>query len=828
MADQIADVAEVIYYVEDAASPMTIVKPASFMPSQVLVFIIAQDAPLGLADLTGPPGWVDKGNYNDAGGGSSGRVWVHPYNAADPNTWDFGYSVGAGCVGALARIVGADTTPVITVVSSINTHNSGTATSPDITPAGINDLLLNTIAAVCTGGIAFVETDPPGSTNLGQIQLLDLYVAIALASKQLTDGNSTGTKTWSNLTPANSAGGTFSIVIKSSGFIDPDPPPNPPPPLVPPWMMRQLISGRSQPLLGGQRTPVIKEKLSNGASNANFTLTTAATTAVDDILVLFHGNNFYTAAGLVAPTGTAGTWNPEVTADNGTNNTHMKIWTRKVTVGGAQTVTCARAIDEEHTAHLFVISGADTVTFVDGTATGNVGASSTTHVSPSATPTTTNGLYLTAVQSAALGVYTIPSTFGMTKQAQVDVGGICSSASGAEVLGNNSATGTRTWTNTVAGNFAACSIVIKAPQDVTAPTSTNCNAECATFTLAGQDAVNTIAATSEAATYTLAGQDATVTTVTGTSAIAEAATFTIPAQDATTTILTNAEAPSIALAGQDATLSIQPPAIEGTLTVASQDATPAVGVNAEGPSFTLAALDATVVTGTLVNPAEGAFTLTGQDATSNVGPNAESALWSLVAQSPAVSLGVSTEVAPFTTTAQDATNTIAPNAEVASFTLSALDAIISTSSAVNCAAQTATISFAANDAVDSIAATAEASTLTFTAQDAASAIGTPAGVATLTMVAQDASLNVQPLAQSADVSLSALNLSALIAFVSDYAAFSIAVQVVAVTTATYGWPLTVGKPSTLAVVKVGTPTNVSVVNVGAPTTIKVVSVGTPY
>lgn len=780
-----ADVAEVVYYNEDATSPLTVAKPAAFTPGQLLVLTIVQDAPSALGDLTGPPGWADEGNYNDVSGNSSGRVWSHVYDAADPSTWDFGYNAGADIAAVLYRIIDPDTTPVIIVTSSVTYGGTGSFDAPSVTPTLANDLLIR-ILGLRNNGSPMTLSSPVGMTPRGQDQVAGLYMGIASASKQLGDASATGVGTWTSILPAANSGGAFSIAIKSSGAFDPDPPPNPPPPLVPPWMMRQLISGRSTPVLGGQRTPIIKEKLSNGASNANFTFTTSTKTDVDDVLVLFHGNNFYTAAGLVAPTGTAGTWNLETTADNGTNNAHMKIWTRKVTVGGAQTITCARAIDEEHTAHLFVISGADPAGFVDGTATANVGASSTTQTAPSATPTTPNGLMLVATQSASLGDFTIPNVFGMTIQAEVDVGGICTSASAAEVRGNNSATGTRTFTTTAAGNFAACTIILKAPQDVVAPTSVNVNAECATFTLAGQDAVSTVAASSEAATFTLSGQDATVTTVTGTSAIAEAATFTIPAQDATLTIQPNAEAPSVSIAGQDATLSVLASAIESTFTMTGQDATPSVGVTTpEGPVV-------------------------------------------FVAQDPRVSLGVSTEVASFTTAAQDAVNSIAPVVEAASFTLSALDATISTSSAVNCAAQTATIAFAANDAANTIAPASEVSTLTLAALDSPASIGVPANVATLTMTSQDASSNILAMAQSADVSLGALNLSALVAFVSDYAAFSIAVQVVAVTTATYGWPLIVGAPSTVAIVRIGTPTNVNIVSVGTPTTVKIVSIGTPY
>lgn len=465
MPIDIADVAEVIYYTEDSASPMTIVKPAAFAPSELLVFIIAHEATAGgLISLTAGPGWTDKGNYNDIIGGSAGRVWSHPYDPADPSTWDFGYDAGAAVAGALLRITGADLTPTIIVTSNVGAQVSGTADSPTLTPTGINDLLLCALAST-SGGSAFSETDPSGMTNRGQTQLLDLYMAIAVASQQLVTGNATGAKTWTAVSPGTSSGGTLSIAIKSSGFNDPDPPPNPPPPLVPPWMLRELVGRKQQPVRGDQGTPVIKEKLSGGASGANVTLITSAATSVGDILVAFHGNNFYTAAQMLTPTGTAGTWTVAATGDNGSSSAHQKIWTRKVAVDGAQTVTVAPAVDEEHTIHLVVVSGADQTTWVDVAAGGN-GATSTSHIAPTVDPTVFNALLLVGAQSTSLGNYTIPGTFGMRMLSEVDVGGFCTSGAAAEVLGNDANTGTRTLTLTVTGAYASTSIALRPIQDI--------------------------------------------------------------------------------------------------------------------------------------------------------------------------------------------------------------------------------------------------------------------------------------------------------------------------------------------------------------------------
>lgn len=737
----IADVAEIVYYNEDSLAPLTIVKPPAFMPGQLLVFIIAQHAINNLAALTGPAGWTDCGNFDDVGGQVSARVWSHMYNGADPSTWDFGYDAGADVAAALIRITGAESTPIISLVSSTAGVVSGSTDSPTITPAGINDLLVCALAPACNN-TPLVETDPSGLTNRDQTQVIGLYMALALATRQLTDGNSTGAETWTNITPANIAAGTFSIVIKSSSFLDPDPPPNPPPPLVPPWLFRQLAEARQQPVVGHQGTPVVKEKLSGGASNVNVTLTTAATTAVDDLLVVFHGNNFYTAAGLTTPTGTAGTWTLRATGDNGTNSAHMKIWTRLVTVAGAQTVTVAQAIDEEHTVSLFVVSGVDTAGFIDGVAASS-GAASVSHVAPTVTTGTPNPLLLVATQSTALGAYTIPGTFGMFKQTQIDVIGICSASSGAEVVASANPTGTRTFTNAVSGAFATGTIALKSPQLAVAPTTTTVNAECATFTMDAQDLTATIAASAIDAAIGITVSDPADLI----NPAAEGVALTVAAQDAALQAAPVPAEAAVALAGMDAQVSISATAESLTFTFTAQDATvsTAAGTSAvaEVATYTFTANDATAA---LLATAESlTFTLSAQDATilTAILANAEVASFILSAQDASVITAVlaTSEVATFTFAAQNATvltGTVV-NAEAATFTFSAQDATVTTAGNTNVLAEVATLTVAGLDASSSLGLSAQNATFVMAGNDSTMLINIASGIGLIALSAFDAS-----------------------------------------------------------------------------------------
>ena len=459
MPSQSADIAEVVFYPEDSASPLTILKPAAFGPGQILLFIIGQDAASALADLTGPAGWTDEGNYDQAS--NQGRVWSHAYNAADPSTWDFGYNAGADVCGVLLRVINADVTPVITVTSDNTGPNGGTATSPTVTPpAGAGDLYVATMSSAC-GGVALAQTSPTGLNNLGQGQVVGNYQAIAAAYKQLTDGSATGAQTFTAIAPTPKPGGNFSIAVQSSGLFDPDPPRIPPLPTVSEALLTELLAAKGRAFAGHCGTPWIQERLFGAAVNASVTLVTAAGTQIGDVLYCFHGNDWFTADGLTTPTGTAGTWTLEATGDAGSLAPHLKLWRRVVTVDGPQTVTVDRAVDEEVWQTLIVVGGADPTNPTD-IAAGSNGAASTSHVAPAITPTSAYPLLLCGVQgAAAVASYTPPP--GMDELTDFSVAGIGAHTAAREVLpATNVSTGTRTFTSTINQAYASISVAVRA------------------------------------------------------------------------------------------------------------------------------------------------------------------------------------------------------------------------------------------------------------------------------------------------------------------------------------------------------------------------------
>lgn len=204
-------------------------------------------------------------------------------------------------------------------------------------------------------------------------------------------------------------------------------------------------------------TPTVVEKLSQQTENLPATATTALGTLNTDLLVVFHFIDFYAASSMVAPTGTSsGTWDLQATGDAGTNDVHVKVWT-KLASTGIQTVICNQVSDACNWNFTYVLRG-QTATPVDG-ATGSQSASnSTSHVAPSVSPASSDDLLLCGAIGGGAGTYTPPT--GMTE----DFDSACGSNSSASIaelaLAASGATGTKTFTYTASVHNATASIAI--------------------------------------------------------------------------------------------------------------------------------------------------------------------------------------------------------------------------------------------------------------------------------------------------------------------------------------------------------------------------------
>lgn len=204
-------------------------------------------------------------------------------------------------------------------------------------------------------------------------------------------------------------------------------------------------------------TPTIRQCIGARTDNGPVTLNSGAGTAVGDVLVCFQGADWDTAGAMTTPTGTAGTWTVQATGDQGSNSWHLKIWTRAVTAGGAQTVTIPDIGSAENFEILYVLVGADTTTPNDGAGAGSQGAASTSQVAPAVSPVTADALLLCGAVTATAN-YTAPG--GMFEDFEQD-GDFSTMACASVALSASGSTGTKTFTSSVSSAYASASIAIK-------------------------------------------------------------------------------------------------------------------------------------------------------------------------------------------------------------------------------------------------------------------------------------------------------------------------------------------------------------------------------
>jgi hypothetical protein len=186
--------------------------------------------------------------------------------------------------------------------------------------------------------------------------------------------------------------------------------------------------------------------------------------ATNDVLLAIQGNDFFTLADLLAPTGGPGGWT-QVTAangDGGENGGHLKVWWTVVVSGGVQTVTFNFAQEgEEKGCALYALTGADTANPIDGAAGGS-GTADENLVAPSITVAGTDTLLVNAWQSgggSTTASFTDPAA-PWTRQYELQFGGL-SALGGRQALVAAGATGTRTAVAASAVPYASSSVGVR-------------------------------------------------------------------------------------------------------------------------------------------------------------------------------------------------------------------------------------------------------------------------------------------------------------------------------------------------------------------------------
>lgn len=194
-----------------------------------------------------------------------------------------------------------------------------------------------------------------------------------------------------------------------------------------------------------------------GVSGTALTVTLTGTRQpqAGDLLLIFHGNNFFALTNMPTPSvgGSTSGVTLQATCDAGTNFSHVKAYTYVVASTGDRTVTVTETGtgDEERMLVVYVLSGADTTSPIDGTpSTAFSTTAGTSRVLTSVTTTASDSMLFAHVGHgpSAGGTSVTPPSAPWVEDYDVDVSGGSAfrSSGGHEQLSAAGATGTRTFT----------------------------------------------------------------------------------------------------------------------------------------------------------------------------------------------------------------------------------------------------------------------------------------------------------------------------------------------------------------------------------------------
>lgn len=168
------------------------------------------------------------------------------------------------------------------------------------------------------------------------------------------------------------------------------------------------------------------------ATSATITVVTSespAATQVGDVVIVIHGNDFYTAATMGTPSATgAPTMNAiaDAVADGGVNNAHVRAYWYIANTPGAQTiqVTETGSADEDKVLVAYVLAGADSTNPIDDAAN-TAAASATNQPAPAVSPVSSDAFVIIHNNSgtgAAAASYASPGD--VTEQYEHHAGGM--------------------------------------------------------------------------------------------------------------------------------------------------------------------------------------------------------------------------------------------------------------------------------------------------------------------------------------------------------------------------------------------------------------------
>jgi hypothetical protein len=220
------------------------------------------------------------------------------------------------------------------------------------------------------------------------------------------------------------------------------------------------------------------------ANPVTATLTGSRQPQAGDLLILIHGNDFFSLSNMATPTvgGSTDGVTPitNAIADAGSNSAHIKAYTYVVGLTGDLTIAATETgpDGEEKMLVLYVLSGADTTSPIDGGVNGAAGAASgslqSSQPAPSVAPSGSDAFLIVhnnsgGGSSAGTPYASPPSPFA---ELYDDKTGGISYIGGVEQLSAPGPTGTRTFTTNLFASiaWAAVSIAVKTAGGVVIPT----------------------------------------------------------------------------------------------------------------------------------------------------------------------------------------------------------------------------------------------------------------------------------------------------------------------------------------------------------------------
>jgi hypothetical protein len=210
----------------------------------------------------------------------------------------------------------------------------------------------------------------------------------------------------------------------------------------------------------------IRGEASNAVNTAGAntpSVSTPAGTQVGDIILCICANDWFTAATLLTPTGTAASsWTLQHTYDGGSNANHVKVWTAPAIAAGAQTVNYAYGTPGDGSEERYI-----QIIVFDANVAFDAAVSSTISASTAFTSPTVNAagiddvLVVNVGTNGAAGVSNFTMDAALTILTERDVGTFSTLRSGYQQLSASGATGTRTNTCSVARTGHALSVTMK-------------------------------------------------------------------------------------------------------------------------------------------------------------------------------------------------------------------------------------------------------------------------------------------------------------------------------------------------------------------------------